>query len=130
VAGQLVDIGRSRAPAGLVIDWRVGDMLDPALGRFDHVVAMDSLIHYEHPQLIAALRGLRARADASVLFTFAPATPILRTMHAVGTLFPRRDRAPAIVPVAPGRIAADLSPARTARVSSGFYTSQAVELRG
>ncbi len=28
------------------IDFRVGDMLDPALGRFDHVVAMDSLIHY------------------------------------------------------------------------------------
>ena len=33
-------------PASGRIDLRVGDMLDPALGEFDHVVAMDSLIHY------------------------------------------------------------------------------------
>ena len=45
VAGSLVSIARQRAPRGLNIDWRVGDLLDPALGRFDHVVAMDSLIH-------------------------------------------------------------------------------------
>ncbi|MFX6218458.1 methyltransferase domain-containing protein, partial [Acinetobacter baumannii] len=47
VAGSLVSIAQTRAPAGLKIDWRVGDMLDPALGQFDHVVAMDSLIHYQ-----------------------------------------------------------------------------------
>ena len=32
--------------------------------------------------------------------TFAPKTPALAVMHAVGRLFPRGDRAPAIEPVA------------------------------
>ena len=47
--------------------------------------------------------GGRARPPAptaSILFTFAPRTPLLAVMHAVGRLFPRGDRAPAIVPVA------------------------------
>jgi hypothetical protein len=60
-------------------------------------------------------------------------------MHAVGKLFPRGDRAPAIVPVAERdlrrMLAAEpllqrLAPGRTERVASGFYTSQALELRG
>ena len=46
LAASLVEVARERSPAGLAIDWRVGDMRDPALGMFDHVVAMDSLIHY------------------------------------------------------------------------------------
>ena len=45
------------------IDFRVGDMLDPALGRFDHVVAMDSLIHYAAGDAVRAVTGLAARAD-------------------------------------------------------------------
>jgi magnesium-protoporphyrin O-methyltransferase len=48
----LVGLARERAACLLGrdgeagVEFRVGDMLDPALGRFDHVVAMDSLIHY------------------------------------------------------------------------------------
>ena len=40
-----VDLARERLPAALqpLIQFRSGDMLDPALGRFDHVVAMDSV---------------------------------------------------------------------------------------
>ena len=57
VAGSLVDVARDRAPAGLTIDWRVGDMLDPALGRFDHVVAMDSLIHYRAFDIVDVVCG-------------------------------------------------------------------------
>ena len=41
-------------------------MLDPALGRFDHVVAMDSLIHYDGRDIARALaraRGARATVD-------------------------------------------------------------------
>ena len=58
-------------------------------------------------------------------------------MHAVGKVFPRADRAPAIVPVAERRLhdAIGAAPAlagwrigRTLRVSSGFYTSQALEI--
>ena len=33
----------------------------PALGRFDHVVAMDSLIHYRAADIVAALDRLAAR---------------------------------------------------------------------
>lgn len=136
----LVDLARERLPreVGLgQIDFRVGDMLDPALGRFDFVVGMDSLIHYIAPDMVGVLEGLAARTSRGVLFTFAPRTPALTMMHAVGRLFPRGDRAPAIEPIAQNnllrRIAAsgrlaDWHAGRTHRVQSGFYMSQALEL--
>lgn len=131
----LVGLARERAPKHLPIDFRVGDMADPALGRFDHVVAMDSLIHYPAPDMARLVAGLAARANQSVLFTFAPRTALLTLMHAAGRLFPRRDRAPAIEPVAPARLAARLAdfglqPGRSARVAGGFYISQALEVPG
>ena len=73
-------------------------MLADSLGAFDHVVGMDSLIHYRRAGHGAPSPG-SPRASASVLFTFAPRTPMLSVMHAVGRLFPRSDRAPAIEPV-------------------------------
>jgi len=82
------------------IDFRSGDMSDAALGPFDHVVAMDSLIHYSAADAVRVLEAWSQRTRASMLFTFAPSSPLLRTMHAVGRLFPRGDRAPAIEPVA------------------------------
>jgi magnesium-protoporphyrin O-methyltransferase len=72
-----------------------------------------------------------------VLFTFAPRTRLLATMHAVGRLFPRGDRAPAIIPVSERGIARlitgdvelmDWRLGRTRRISTGFYISQALEL--
>ena len=136
----LIALARERLPADLragSIEFRAGDLLDPALGRFDHVVAMDSLIHYRAADTIRVLAALAARTDASLLFTFAPRTPALAVMHAVGRLFPRGDRAPAIEPVGETalrqRIAAErdlerFGPQRTERIASGFYTSQALEL--
>jgi magnesium-protoporphyrin O-methyltransferase len=136
----LVDLARTRIPTNLGeggIDFRVGDMLDPALGHFDHIVCMDSLIHYRAPDVVRAVAGLAARAEKSVLFTFAPRTPMLAAMHAVGRLFPRSDRAPAIEPVGPRalgkRLASDAaltawSANRTRRIESGFYKSQALEI--
>jgi magnesium-protoporphyrin O-methyltransferase len=136
VAGGLVNIASQRA--GFLghgsIDWRVGDMLDPALGRFDHVVAMDSLIHYPAADIVAVLALLGERTRHSMVFTFAPSTPPLAAMHRVGRLFPRSSKAPAIQPVAEpvllGRIGrlAQWTPARNETVSSGFYTSRALEL--
>ena len=137
VAAGLVDVARARAldhPAGDAIDWRVGDMTDPALGEFDHVVAMDSLIHYPLEAIIAALGRLAPRTRRSIIFTFAPRTPALAAMHTVGRLFPRSDRAPGIEPVAEAKLvrAVGALPGwrtqRTLRVSQGFYTSQALEL--
>ncbi len=119
------------------IDFRSGDFTDPALGTFDHVVAMDSLIHYGAEDAVQVLQGWAQRTRGSLLFTFAPSSPLLLAMHAVGRLFPRGDRAPAIEPVGERALRRLLAtddglalwrPARTQRVASGFYTSQAFEL--
>ena len=134
----LVQLARERLPADLgpgSIEFRSGDMLDPALGHFDHVVAMDSLIHYEAQDAARALARLAERTHASMVFTFAPRTPALAVMHAVGRLFPRADCAPAIVPVAELNLHALLAAQEamqswrckgSVRVASGFYTSQAM----
>jgi len=136
----LVALARERLPNELAagrIDFRVGDMSDAALGEFDHVVAMDSLIHYPAADVVRVLAGLAARTRHSILFTFAPRTPALAALHAVGRLFPRGDRAPAIEPVAEQalreRIARepqlkDWRIGRTLRITRGFYKSQAMEL--
>lgn len=133
----LVDLACQRAPAELAIDFRSGDMLDPSLGRFDHVVGMDSMIHYIAPDMVNVLAGLASRAEHSVIFTFAPRTPLLATMHAMGRLFPRSDRAPAIEPIGPRTLARLIAEdprlagwriGRTRRVDVGFYKSEALEV--
>lgn len=136
----LVALARERSPKDLgfgSIQFRVGDMTDVALGQFDHVVAMDSLIHYVAGDAVRAVGGLAARARTSVVFTFAPRTPSLAVMHAVGRLFPRSDRAPAIEPVQVAAMQERLARApelrgwrvgRSERVQCGFYTSQAQEI--
>jgi magnesium-protoporphyrin O-methyltransferase len=133
LAGTLLDLARTRLPAGLRVEFRAGDMLDPGLGRFDHVVAMDSLIHYRATDMARAVAALAARTEHSVLFTFAPRTPMLTVMHAAGKLFPRSDRSPAIEPVTAGHIRRLLQQdggalGRSERVDSGFYISCAQEV--
>lgn len=135
VAASLVDIARERAPHGVPIDWRVGDMLSADLGQFDHVVAMDSLIHYRAADIVATVAALAARTRGSLLFTVAPHTPALAAMHMAGKLFPRADRAPAIVPIRPQLLRTMLQQAvpaavigRGARVATGFYISEAIEV--
>jgi len=136
----LIDLANERAPKtfdGGRISFRAGDMLDPDLGRFDYIVGMDSLIHYNAQDMAEMLARLAERADEGVLFTHAPRTPLLTAMHTVGRLFPRNDRAPAIEPVSNKHIrgALDRHPlmkdwaiGRTHQVTSGFYLSQAQEL--
>jgi magnesium-protoporphyrin O-methyltransferase len=130
----LVGLARDRLPGNLKVDFRVGDMLDPALGRFDHVVSMDSLIHYKAGDMVRALELLTDRTGSSVVFTFAPSTKALMVMHAVGKLFPRGNRAPAIEPVREASLRHLLTgldrwkASRSERIACGFYTSQALEL--
>jgi len=135
----LLELAAERAPQDLPgsVNFRAGDMLDSASGPVDRVVAMDSIIHYGPDDMVAMIAGLAARAERSVLFTFAPRTPALTLMHAAGKLFPKSDRSPAIVPVSEGalrrRIAAspELQGWRvglTERIDSFFYVSQAMEL--
>jgi magnesium-protoporphyrin O-methyltransferase len=136
----LVDLARGRTPprlGGGSIEFRTGDMSDAALGEFNHVVAMDSLIHYSAPDVVRVLSGFAARTSHSIVFTFAPKTPALWLLWITGRLFPRKDRAPALEPVAEAEIRRliEREPqlqgwriGRTRRVKSGFYKSQALEL--
>jgi magnesium-protoporphyrin O-methyltransferase len=113
-----------------------GDMLDEGLGEFDHVVAMDSLIHYPCEHIAQALDRLGRRTRRSLLFTFAPRTPLLAVMHRVGRFFPRTDRSPALEPIAQHRLHHALKTQwsqqewqahRSHRIAHGFYTSHAWE---
>ncbi|MEQ8658347.1 MAG: magnesium protoporphyrin IX methyltransferase [Hyphomicrobiales bacterium] len=134
---NLVNVARERMPLNLpgAISWHAGDMLDDSFGLFDHVVAMDSVIHYEAGDKVGALARLAARADGQVLFTFAPKTPLLAAMHTVGKAFPRGDRSPAIVPISEKKLRRlmrdrmpDFAAGNTKRIASGFYTSQAFQI--
>ena len=137
VSPRMIAIARERFGESGNLQFLSGDMLDPALGSFDHVVAMDSLIHYARPDIVRALASLAPRTRRSMLFTIAPRTPLLSLMHSAGKLFPRSDRAPGIEPVAPAGLAravrqepmlADWSISLNERINSGFYMSQAQEL--
>lgn len=140
VSPFLIKIARERSqgqmPEGSII-YEVGDMLDSQLGIFDHVVAMDSLIHYHQTDIVQSLASLAPRIRRSIVMTFAPKTPLLAAMHFVGRAFPRADRAPAIEPVAEYSLKANIRQerqlmswniGRDRRVSRGFYTSHALEL--
>ena len=135
----LVNLARERLPiivGGGSVDLRSGDMLDASLGHFDHVVAMDSIIHYRTDDAVAALSRLAERTSGTINFSYAPGTPLLSAMISVGRLFPRGDRAPWLTPMAADRLDAlrsrdatlrNWQVGKTQRVSSGFYTSQALQ---
>jgi magnesium-protoporphyrin O-methyltransferase len=108
-----------------------GDMLDAALGHFDHVVAMDSLIYYPTADIADALARLSGRTSGAIVFTVAPKTPLLTLMWQIGRLFPRADRSPVMIPqdhraiakAARGRVT------HVARIARGFYISDCLEHR-
>jgi magnesium-protoporphyrin O-methyltransferase len=119
------------------VEFQVGDMFNADLGRFDHVVAMDSLIHYRGADMVRILAGFAARTEQSILFTFAPKTPLLMIMWTLGRLFPRADRAPALEPISERALRRRIARepgldgwkiGRTRRIASGFYKSHAMEL--
>ncbi len=141
ISPSLIEIAQKRTPGHLgggSVEFRVGDMLSPSLGDFDHVVAMDSLIHYNTADVVEVLSVLSARTRNSIHFTFAPRTLPLAVMHVAGRLFPRHNRAPSVEPVRENALRRSLREAaplqaweqgRSERVDSGFYISQALELK-
>lgn len=137
LARTLVDVAAERLPAALRprVTFVAGDFLSPALGDFDYVVAMDSLIHYDLAEVVVALGRLAPRTRRAMLVTRVPRTAVLGSLLAMGRLFPRRDRSPRVAPVRPAAWDAAVARAlpfwnapRRAAVRSGFYASDAVEL--
>ena len=83
------------------------------------------------------MSALAARAESAVVFTVAPRTALLTLMHAVGRFLPRGDRAPSIAPISRRDLERRLDErlagerwriARSARIVSGFYISEALEV--
>lgn len=130
ISPSLVGIARQRLPLDLTahVDFRTGDMLGADLGRFDHVMAMDSLIYYAPGDIRDALARLSDRS-AHIVYTVAPKTPLLMAMWYSGKVFPRSDRSPTMIPHGTKDLARDTGGARLGRVSKGFYISEALEVR-
>jgi magnesium-protoporphyrin O-methyltransferase len=137
ISPSLIDVAQKRLPDEFhhQVTFRAGDMLDPDLGQFDQVIAMDSLIYYTADDIASALKTLESRVSDNVVFTVAPRTKLLMGMWYAGKLFPRSDRSPTMIPHA-------LEPLKRAcrdaginrqvqsvgRVAKGFYISAAMEL--
>lgn len=136
ISPSLVEIARKRLPVEYAdqVTFAAGDMLCDTRGTFDHVLAMDSLIYYEAPDIGAILAKMAPRVGNSVVFTVAPRTPFLMTFWGLGKLFPRSDRSPTMIPHAPVKLAkaAQVAGAQgqlreVERITSGFYISTALE---
>ena len=143
VSGALVDVARERGdvydgPGSVTFE--VGDMAEfgrEFAGRFDYVVAIDSVINYPRPELRVVLPALAGAATRGMSFTLAPRTPLLAVMHAVGKILPNTNRSPAIEPVPIGRFTrwienepsfGDWHVVDRHAVHRGFYVSTALHL--
>ncbi|MEL6522059.1 MAG: magnesium protoporphyrin IX methyltransferase [Pseudomonadota bacterium] len=138
ISPALLEIAARRLDPGMAarVTFRTGDMLADGLGRFDHVIAMDSLIYYSAPDIAAALARLNTRCG-QVVFTVAPRTPFLMAFWGAGQLFPQSDRSPTMVPHSVKRLRREIAGRGLAgeltdveRVTSGFYISNCLEWRG
>ena len=133
ISPQLIDIAKRRLHPALAtqVDFHAGDMSDPALGRFDHVLAMDSLIYYRDADIGRVIGNLSNRTVQSIVFTVAPRTTLLMAMWHAGKLFPRSDRSPTMVPHDAARLAKHCpgNLTKIGRVTSGFYISECLEHR-
>ena len=134
ISPSLIEIAQRRIPSSLhnQIEFVAGDMNNTALGSFDYVLAMDSLIYYSQRELIQVLDNLLRRTSQDVIFTVAPKTPLLMMMWYAGKLAPRGDKSPTMVPHSPNALARALG-AETilsdlGRVTSGFYISHALRV--
>ena len=92
---QLIEVAERQRPREVAperLSFSSGDMLAEALGEFDYIVAMDSLIHYRLDDTLDALSALAARCRHGLCATYVPRTPLLAVMHAVGQWFPKDNR--------------------------------------
>jgi magnesium-protoporphyrin O-methyltransferase len=133
ISPQLISIAEQRLPGDLKprVSFHAGDMTCPSHGRFDYVMAMDSLIYYRAPDIAEALAKVGSRTARAVVFTVAPRTPFLMTFFTAGKLFPRSDRSPVMIPQDWRKLAARTGGKldRIERVTRGFYISECLEYR-
>ena len=140
ISTNLIKVAKDRIPSSLTekIQFVSGDMLSSEYGKFDYVIAMDSLIHYGVKDITGALSQLAKNTSNSILFTVAPKTFLLSSLLVFGKLLPQSDRSPRISPVS--RYALNKHLQKTAifsereaktlrRVKASFYVSEALILK-
>lgn len=132
ISPALLQIAARRLPAELAprVRFVAGDMTDASLGPYDFALAMDSLIYYTAADIAGVLAKLGKPAQ-KVVFTVAPASPLLTLAWNAGKLFPSADRSPVMQPHKFSRLQAACGGrlARVGRISAGFYTSDCLEYR-
>ena len=135
ISPSLVNVARSRIPNHLHknIEFITGDMINPKLGNFDFVIAMDSLIYYSRKDLTSLLVELSSRTSHSIYFTLAPKTMLLMMMWYLGKIAPKGDRSPVMVPQSLKAISRELDAklqlSDLGVINSGFYISHAIGCR-
>ncbi len=128
IAPQMVAATRTAAGnAGLAerIQGVVSDLED-LQGRYDLVSCFDVLIHYPPGPFERMLHHLATLSSATLLFTYAPSSPLLSAMHRIGAYFPHSQRRTDIQMIPEPLVRATLHDCamtirRSQRISSGFY---------
>ena len=95
-------------------------------GSFDLVLSLDVLIYYPEEELERIISKLSELAPQRLIFTYAPASLLLRTMHFVGRRFPRTHRATSLEIIGENRVRRALSKVgftlkRQRHFNKGFY---------
>jgi magnesium-protoporphyrin O-methyltransferase len=106
--------------------------LEEISGSYDLVSCFDVLIHYPadlFPGMLAHLAGL---CRGTLLFTYAPYSPLLAAMHRIGGYFPHSQRRTDIQMIRDSLVRQTLADSgmrlrRSARVGKGFYHVMLVE---
>ena len=130
ISHSLIQIAKSRIDDchHQKISFHVGDLCSKDLGKFDYIVARDSLIYYSLNDLTKILTELKQRTEREIIFTVAPRTKLLLAMWYVGKLAPKGDKSPVMVPQSLRNISKSLAGIADindlGRISSGFYISQ------
>jgi magnesium-protoporphyrin O-methyltransferase len=121
------------AAAGLAerINCQVSD-LEALSGRYDLVACFDVLIHYPPEPFVTMLQHLAGLTTTTLLFTYAPHSPLLAALHRVGGFFPHSQRRTTIAMIPDDLVrttlaACGLTLRRARRVSSGFYHVTLIE---
>lgn len=128
IAPQMVEATTAAAAAaGLAgrVRAHVSDV-DDLRGSYAVVACFDVLIHYPAELFVPMLRHLAGLSTSTLLFTFAPSTPLLAALHRAAAVFPKSQRRTDIQMIPEPLVRATLGAcgmrlARSQRVSKGFY---------
>lgn len=121
------------AAAGLAdrVHCQVSD-LDELAGSYDLVACFDVLIHYPPELFGGMLAHLASLSSRTLIFTYAPHSPLLALLHRIGGFFPRSQRRSEIQMIRAELVQRSLAAAgmqivRTKRVGKSFYHVTLVE---